>query len=297
MPGIYLQGLFVFKFMAHARIDDYFIEHFYLLTRNEIIVYCYLVKSKNKESGQCNPKQKKIADDTGLKASRLSEAICGLEEKGWAIADETGNYFLPEKVTESVRKVTKFVSKKVTNNVTKVTNNVTKSYEIRKKSYEIRNKDKDSLNIQEQTIEQTKNIQAEKDAGASGISAVFEYWKSTLSKKAHTLTPDRKRIIATRLKTFTVEQLKLAIDGTFKDDWLMGRDERSTKAYNDFETIFRNDSKVEGLIEQSTREIKQNGQISNGNYRTTQTTKQIADSERLNAIIADSARFKSPTID
>lgn len=125
--------------MPHARIDDYYIERFHLLTRNEIIVYCYLRKKLNAKTGKCNPMQKTIAKGTNLSAPRVSESLRGLEEKCWAICDENGNFILPDKVTESVRKVTQFVSPKLRNSevevtqfVRKVTESVSESSEIRK---------------------------------------------------------------------------------------------------------------------------------------------------------------------
>lgn len=100
--------------MAFAQIDDYFLEKLHLLTRNEIVVYCFLVKSRNDKTKKCNPKQSTIAAETNLKTSRVSEAIKGLEAKGWAILDGYGEFILPEKVTQCV--------------TTQVTNSVRKSY-------------------------------------------------------------------------------------------------------------------------------------------------------------------------
>lgn len=95
--------------MAHARIDQHFIEHFHLLNKNEIIVYTYLRRRANSASNQCNPKQAKIAADTKLPPSRVSESIAGLEKKGWVLHVD-GCFRLAEKITETVRqKVTKSV--------------------------------------------------------------------------------------------------------------------------------------------------------------------------------------------
>jgi len=116
---------------------------------------------------------------------------------------------------------------------------------------------------------ETQNIGRAKQC-STNVNEVFEYWRSTLGKKNFTLTPDRHARIKTRLKRFSVDQLKQAIDGTLKDDWLMGRSPNSTKTYNDFETIFRNDSKIETLIELSkgNLQIKNPTPPSNGNYLT-----------------------------
>ena len=136
--------------MAFAQIDDYFLERLHLLTRNEIVVYCYLVKKRNGETKKCNPKQATIARETNLQTSRVSEAVKGLESKGWAIMNEYGEFHLPEKVTESV--------------TTQVTNSVRKSYGKRKKK--LRNAEvnvtqsvteiKGIENTREKTIENTK---------------------------------------------------------------------------------------------------------------------------------------------
>lgn len=105
--------------MAYAHIDDYYLEHFYLLTRNEIIVFCYLLKKRNSLTKQCNPKLSTIATETNLKAPRVSEAVKGLEAKSWVVWATSGDFIINEKVTQCV--------------TSQVTNCVRKSYALRKK--------------------------------------------------------------------------------------------------------------------------------------------------------------------
>lgn len=67
--------------MAHTHLDEYYLERLHLLTRNEIIVFCYLLKKRNSKSNQCNPRLTSIAFETHLKPPRVTEAVKGLEAK------------------------------------------------------------------------------------------------------------------------------------------------------------------------------------------------------------------------
>jgi hypothetical protein len=105
------------------------------LTRNEIIVFGYLLLCRNAKTGQCNPKLRTIATDTNLAPPRVTEAVKGLEKKQWIVWNGDGNFLLikaEEKVTENVTFKPENNSQKVTENVIsqdkKVTENVTRSY-------------------------------------------------------------------------------------------------------------------------------------------------------------------------
>lgn len=118
------------------------------LTKTEIVIVSYLYACRNEATRQCNPSRKTISGDTGIFKTHLSTAIKMLEERGWILEDENGNYTLfqnppvREKVTKTVtgrvEKVTKTVTgrseaenpvivrAKVTETVTGVTNSVTR---------------------------------------------------------------------------------------------------------------------------------------------------------------------------
>jgi hypothetical protein len=82
------------------------------------------------------------------------------------------------------------------------------------------------------------------------IKAVFTHWQTTHAKPASKLDAKRTSRIRTMLKTFDVEQLCRAIDGSLKDDWLCGRDPKSAgKKYNGIETILRDAGQIERLID------------------------------------------------
>jgi len=63
------------------------------------------------------------------------------------------------------------------------------------------------------------------------------------------LTSDRRQKIEARLREFSAEQLKRAIDGVLLSDWHMGRHEKTRgRPCNDFQTIFRNAQQVSKFI-------------------------------------------------
>lgn len=64
------------------------------------------------------------------------------------------------------------------------------------------------------------------------------------TKRNWTLTPERQRMLKARLKTFTIEQLKDAIDGITSRPHNLGQNQTNT-VYLDFELIFRNDGQVD----------------------------------------------------
>ncbi len=70
---------------------------------------------------------------------------------------------------------------------------------------------------------------------------VFEYYCKTV-KKLKVWDKKRKKMICARLKTWTLAELKEAIDGMANSKWHM------KNGQNSFELIFRNDVKVEEYI-------------------------------------------------
>lgn len=80
------------------------------------------------------------------------------------------------------------------------------------------------------------------------IELIFSYWQEVLNHAQSKLTNDRKGKIRARLSEgFTVEQLKLAVDGCKASSFHMGEND-DAKIYDDIDLIFRNGSKVEKFI-------------------------------------------------
>lgn len=76
------------------------------------------------------------------------------------------------------------------------------------------------------------------------VRDVFDHWQRVSGKSRATLTPDRKAKIKARLKRFSIEELKQAIDGAHQNPWFLGDNDRH-EYYGDLVTIFKNDSAVE----------------------------------------------------
>lgn len=84
------------------------------------------------------------------------------------------------------------------------------------------------------------------DPGRNGaaVREVFDYWREKTGHKDCLLTTDRKTKIQSRLRVFTVEQLKRAIDAASVDSFLQGDNDRG-KRFDYPETIFKNDASAE----------------------------------------------------
>jgi|GEM_PF-6423906 len=83
---------------------------------------------------------------------------------------------------------------------------------------------------------------------SSDVSSVFSYWQDKMGKPLAKLDPSRKSKIQTRLKNYSSDQLKKAIDGCASSEYHMGMND-SNKKYNTIDLIFRNDSKTEEFID------------------------------------------------
>jgi uncharacterized protein YdaU (DUF1376 family) len=79
---------------------------------------------------------------------------------------------------------------------------------------------------------------------------VFDYWVQVMGRGSQTqFTAERKKKVRERLKTYTVDQIKMAIDGCTKSDFHMGRDPKSNGLFNDLELICRTSTKLEEFIQ------------------------------------------------
>jgi hypothetical protein len=93
------------------------------------------------------------------------------------------------------------------------------------------------------------------DAGA-----VFDHWQASLMPKAKRTEKRLARVKARLQEGFTAADLRKAIDGATKDDWLMGRDPKSNgRAWKDIETVLRDAAQVERLMELAEAEPEGDG--------------------------------------
>lgn len=81
------------------------------------------------------------------------------------------------------------------------------------------------------------------------VRVVFDEWQRVHGHTAAALDPKRTARIRAALKLHAPEELKLAIRGALKDDWLMGRDPKSPRKYDGLETILRDNAQIERLID------------------------------------------------
>lgn len=85
---------------------------------------------------------------------------------------------------------------------------------------------------------------------AEAIREVFDYWVEktyTKGRKPILGAKRRSKLNARLSEGYTVEDLKLAVDGVLLSPWHMG-DNPSGKKYLDIVTIFRDDAQVEKFM-------------------------------------------------
>ena len=129
------------KSLKFAQIPFQLVCRFGELGKNEIIVFCVLLGYRNLRTGQCNPKQMNIAQETKIYKTRISEALSGLVRKGWIKISEEGQFLFPvlaQKVTESVtyfdpKMIETEVTKSVTFEERKMVDGVTESVTFEEK--------------------------------------------------------------------------------------------------------------------------------------------------------------------
>lgn len=76
---------------------------------------------------------------------------------------------------------------------------------------------------------------------------VFSYWAKKMGHERALLDHDRERRLIKRLEENrgNVDELLYVVDGALRDDWTMGRDNRSTKRFDGIETIYQDRAHVE----------------------------------------------------
>ncbi len=88
---------------------------------------------------------------------------------------------------------------------------------------------------------------AYKQVDPQDVEKLFEFWRTTLNKKA-LLSDERRAILAWAILNYGMETCEMAIKGCSLSDWHMGRNPNNVK-YDSVELIFRNAEKVEGFVE------------------------------------------------
>jgi hypothetical protein len=84
-------------------------------------------------------------------------------------------------------------------------------------------------------------------AASATVAAAFDHWRNVMGSPKAVLDAKRQSAIDWALKSYTIEDVKLAIDGCRADDWSMGENDRGNK-YNDVTVIFRDAGHVEKFM-------------------------------------------------
>lgn len=111
----------------------------------------------------------------------------------------------------------------------------------------------------------TSSSGAEPDRKPTPVQRVFNHWRQRLDHPKAKLEGKRKRLIASRLKDFSVDELFKAINGCAQSDWHMGRDPKTAgKRYDGIELILRDAAHIERFI--AIAEGKQSGRSTGSDY-------------------------------
>jgi len=80
-----------------------------------------------------------------------------------------------------------------------------------------------------------------------GARLVFEHWQKVMGKDRAAFDPKRRRAVEARLRDFTVDDLRKAIDGCSRTPHNMGQNDKGER-YNDLELICRDAGHVERFM-------------------------------------------------
>jgi len=95
------------------------------------------------------------------------------------------------------------------------------------------------------SINNTNNITTKNTIASDEASIIAQYFNKVFSKQ-YRLTPDRTKRIKLRLKSYTVDEIKKAIDNLKQSKFHNGENDRCWKATIDF--IIRNDEKIDEFL-------------------------------------------------
>lgn len=259
--------------MGFSKLPDEAVERMTKLSAGAWRLYCYLLYCRNRTTGQCNPSVRTCAEALDVHPKHIPRLRRELVAKEWARFDgdrATALFGVENKnVTSSIDTIEDAApSKNVENkNVTAVVDavedaatenkNVPDTPAVGTKMFQSGTKmlpdgNKNVLPYKEEPEERTRR-KNQKDMSNSRSTAgaaaeVFDYWKKTLNHPRSIFDPKRKRLIDSRLEDgFSVEDLKMAVDGCKASDWYMGENDRHRK-FDSVGLIFRNAEKVEEFI-------------------------------------------------
>lgn len=184
----------------------------------------------------------KQVGDTGVVSMRsysAMAAMCGCDDS--SVAKYLRNFAEAQKIT-IVKTGEKSLTIEIVNYAYYQRGDVVNDFKNGEKSPE-RHKKTGEKSPYNKTRQDRTEIDRSADAGRPEFQEVIDYY-NLKTKRNWSLTDDRKRMLRLRLKRFTVDQLKDAIDGITSRPHNLGQNQTNT-VYLDFELIFRNDAQVD----------------------------------------------------
>lgn len=225
------------------------------LPTNQKMVLLMLANRTNQDTGQCNPSHKRLSNDCGMSISTLKRCIKQLEKGGFLsiISKKNGDVNLPNQYKLNMNGVGSHRAHPSSHRPEGVgSHRPTKQEDLNQE-----------VNNQEYNHKNKQNAQAHTSLDHN---KVFEHWQNVHGKQQAKLIKNRLSKINARFKEgYTVDQLKLAIDGCKLSGFHMGENDKGTP-YNDLTTILRDGAQVEkfiGLVENPPKQPARTGYLSN----------------------------------
>jgi len=190
-------------------------------TLQEKILLAEIYNLSKSKSYKCNASNGHFSKRFNIPKTSISRSISNLEKKG----------YINSQITPKTRNHERIIT--INNLLIPINNGLTR---INKMLFDLLTNCQESKeNIENNNIE------------VNNINVVFNYWKDILNHHKSKIDSKRKTKLTNALKSFSVDECKLAIDGCKKSSYHMGDNDRNTK-YDSIDLIFRNNDKIEYFI-------------------------------------------------
>ena len=207
------------------------------LTLRHVRVLVALFSFRSKTTNTVWPKRETLADRCGFPLTRISTITTELARLGWLEKVGAGGKGAPShyKLTvptlvtvTKIETVTDSDTKTVTDSVTQTVTSLDTRKEV----------------SSEVSKEESSLVELDRE---KPVRLIFDYWRETMRHPRAVLDDKRRRAISARLKHYSVEDIKRAIDGCKASDWHQGNNPNGTK-HDDIELICRDAKRVEGFM-------------------------------------------------
>jgi hypothetical protein len=211
-----------------------------------------LISSLDYSDRHCFASNRLLAEKMGWEINSLSNALTKIRKMGWVwnVGDDNGNRMLMTPLSRS----------SLVPGPRHLNSTTSSSIDYGPRHLYSTGLYKEEI-LEEEIEEKSKPKGSHSDSKQPEITQVFEYWRSFLNHPKSKLDDNRRRRIAARLKTFSVDDLKRAIEGVKKSPWHMG-DNPGRVVYDGIQTIFKTNDQVEKFIQLADKEdLSTNGPV------------------------------------